>query len=95
MNKREPCLMTKHHPDRSRPRIVPRFLWESLWLAMWSWAIVGPLCVTWAVVSRFVDLPDLLSFPKGEALWPFSNLGGLGITFVWLRLRGYIKSGGE
>ncbi len=95
MNKREPCLLTKDHPDRSTPPIVPRLLWEMLWATMSFWAIVGPLWVMWAVVSRFVDVPDLFSFPIEEALWPFGFLGVIGVSFVWLWLRGYIKFAGE
>jgi hypothetical protein len=91
MNKLDPCLMTKERPHRSARLIATRFLWEALWLGMWSWAIVGPLFVMWWAVSQFVDLPDLLSFPKGEALWLFNANGVLGIIFVLLWLRGYIR----
>ncbi len=95
MNQREPCLVTMDHPDRKRLKIVPRFLWEMLWATMSFWAIVGPLWVMWAVVSRFVHVPDLFSFSIAEALWPFGFLGVTGVCFVWLWLRGYIRFTGE
>jgi hypothetical protein len=53
------------------------------------------LCVVWAIVSRFFDFPDLFSFPRRESLALSIGLGGIGVTFVWLRLRGSIKFAGE
>jgi hypothetical protein len=45
MNEQEGCPMTKDHPRRSVPPIVPRLLWEMLWATMWFWAIVGLFCL--------------------------------------------------
>jgi hypothetical protein len=61
---------------------------------MCFWAIVGPFCLLVRVVSLYVDLPDWLSFPRWE-LSPFIVFGVVGVIFVWLRLRGYIKFGGQ
>jgi hypothetical protein len=79
------------------PPIGPSLLWVFLCLVMWFWAIAGPLCVMLAVASYIVDLRGALEFPGGEveALSVGSVLGAVGITFVWLRMRGYIKFGGE
>jgi hypothetical protein len=97
MNEQKACLMTKGHPERRMPPIGPSLLWVFLCLALWFWAIAGPLCVMLAVTSYFVDLRDVIEFPGGgvEALSVGSVLGAVGISFVWLRMRGYIKFCGE
>ena len=97
MNEQRACLMTEGHAERRVPPIVPSLLWALLCLAMWFWAIAGPMCVLLAVASYFVDLRDVLEFPgrEAEALSVGSVLGAVGISFVWLRVRGYIKFCGE
>ena len=85
----------KDHPERNMPPVVSSLLWVLVWLTMWLWAIAGPMCVMMWVIAQLVDLPDWLSFPNGEALVPSAFLGLIGVSFVWLRLRGYIKFAGE
>jgi hypothetical protein len=78
------------------PPIFASLLWSALRLSMWCWAILGPLLVVLGVIARFVDFPDSLFSPsKGDPLGLFGILGGIGVSFVWLRLRGYIKFNGE
>ena len=87
----------KDDSDRSMPPIVPSLVWKWLWGSMCMWAIVGPLVVVLWVASQFVDLPDWLSLfaASRETLFTLIFLGGIGVSFVWLRLRGYIKFSGE
>jgi hypothetical protein len=91
------CLLTKDHPERRMPPLLPSLLWVLLCLVMWFWAIAGPVCVLLAVASHFVDLRDVLEFPgrEAEALSVGGVLGAVGISFVWLRVRGYVKFCGE
>jgi hypothetical protein len=93
MNGPKPGLMTKGHPERRMPPMGPSLLWAFLCLVMWFWAIAGPLCVLLAVASSFVDLSDVIEFPgrEAEALSVGIVLGAVGISFVWLRMRGYVK----
>ncbi len=78
------------------PPIFALLLWSAFRLNMWCWVILGPLLVVLGVIARFVDLPDSLFSPsKGDPLGLFGILGGFGVSFVWLRLRGYIKFKGE
>lgn len=95
MNEQKACLKTKDHSERSMPPIVPSLLWVFLWLAMWFWAIVGPFCVVLGVLSYFVDLGDVLAMPGRDALLAGGVLGSVGISFVWLRMQGYIRFSGE
>jgi len=97
MNEPKTCHMTQDQPDRRLLPVVPSLLWAFLCLVMWFWAIAGPLCVMLAVTSYFVDLRDVIEFPgrRAEALSMGSVLGAVGISFIWLRMRGYIKFGGE
>jgi hypothetical protein len=87
--------MTKDTTQRSMPPIVPSLLWALLCLVMWFWAIVGPLLVVGGAASYFVDLRDVLDIPGREALSLGGVLGAVGISFVWLRMRGYIKFCGD
>jgi hypothetical protein len=96
MNEPKTCLMTKDTTERRTPPIVPSLLWVLLCLVMWLWAISGPLLIVGGVASYFVDLRDVLDIPPGrEALLFGGVLGGVGVSFVWLRMRGYIKFCGE
>jgi hypothetical protein len=97
MNEPKTCLMTKDQTERRMPPVVPSLLWVLLCLVMWFWAIAGPLCVLLAVASHYVDLRDVIEFPgrEVEALSVGGVLGAVGISFVWLRVRGYIKFCGE
>jgi hypothetical protein len=86
-----------------KPSMVRLILWTFLWLVMWGWAIIGPLFVVMACVSFFVDLSpyvDMTLFngapvrtPQQKAI--FLTVGALmgvvGIGFVWLYHRGYLK----
>jgi hypothetical protein len=95
MYEQKACVTTKEHSERSMPPIVPSLLWVFLWLAMWCWAIAGPLCVVLGILSYFVDLGDVLAMPGRDALSVGGVLGGVGLSFVWLRMRGYLKFCGE
>jgi hypothetical protein len=97
MNEPETYLLTKGRPERRMPPVGPSLLWVFLCLVMWFWAIAGPLCVPLAVASNFVDLRDVIEFPgrEVEALSVGGVLGAVGISFVWLRVRGYLKFCGE
>jgi hypothetical protein len=83
--------------------MVKLVLWTLLWLAMWFFAIVGPLFVVLAAVSFFVDISPVVSlnFFGGEPVRTTEQkavflavgavLGFVGIGFLWLYRRGYLK----
>jgi hypothetical protein len=87
--------MIKDYSQHGMPPVLPSLLWALLCLAMWFWAIIGPLCVVLGVAAYFVDLSGVLSIPRPQALTLGSVLGFVGITFVWLRRQGYIRFGEE
>jgi hypothetical protein len=62
---------------------------------MWFWAIAGPLVFVLGVLSYFVDVGEVLAIRGRDAVSVGGVLGGVGISFVWLRMRGYIKFCGE
>jgi hypothetical protein len=95
MNEQKFGLMTKDPLQRSLPPLVPSLLWVFLSLVMWFWAIIGPLYVVLGILSYLVDLRDVFPFPGRQALSLGGFLGAVGISSVWLRMRGYIKFGGE
>jgi hypothetical protein len=85
------------------PSMVKVLLWTLLWLVMWFWAIVGSLCVVLAIVSFFVDLSPFVSlnlFSGEEArttqqkvtfLVANAVIACIGVGFLWLYRRGYLK----
>jgi hypothetical protein len=85
------------------PSLVKLLLWSLLWLVMWFFAIVGPLFVVLAAVSFYVDLSPVVSMTlfggepvrtpqqKAEFLAVGALLGFVGLGFLWLRRRGYLK----
>jgi hypothetical protein len=87
--------MTKDQSERGMLPVVASLLWALFSLVMWFWAIVGPLFVVAGAVSYYVDLRGFLSIPGWEALSLGSVLGAVGIAFVWLRMRRYIRFLGE
>jgi hypothetical protein len=87
--------MTKDPSERGMPPIVPSLVWALLCLVMWFWAIVGPLFVVAGAVSYYFDLGEILAIPGWQALSVGGVLGAVGIGFVWLRMRGYIRFQGE
>jgi hypothetical protein len=95
MNEPQTCLTTKDAAERRVPPIVPALLWHYLRLTMWCWAIGGTLFFVGAVASYFVDLKDLFLIPGRDTLLFGGVLGSVGVSFVWLRMRGYIKFCGE
>jgi hypothetical protein len=93
-------------PRRERPAIL-LLLWAILCLIMWFWAIAGPLFVVLGALSFFIDLNAIgisLSGPDDEPIRTTTQkivftatsalIGTVGITFLWLRKRGYLKYGG-
>jgi hypothetical protein len=92
---KEPTLMMPDHRDRRVPGVFPTMLWHFVRSVMWFWAIVGPLCVVLAVISYFVEVRDPLFLLFGGTVAWGGALGGVGVSFVWLQMRGYIRFVGE
>lgn len=87
--------MAKDQSERDMPPVVASLLWALFCLVMWFWATVGPLYVVAGALSYYVDVRDYLSIPGWEAISVGGVLGAVGITFVWLRTRRYIRFAGE
>jgi hypothetical protein len=99
--------MDNHPRQRREPSVVVSLLWALLWLALWFWAIIGPLFVLLGALSFFVDL-DTLGIQLSLGAGPIQTtgqkntfiamgavMGIVGIGFLWLRKRGYLKYGAE
>jgi len=95
--------------NRQRPREPSLlWLWVLVIfnLVMWFWAVVGPLFVVFGALSFVIDLPEIgisLTGTDGEPVrTPWQKLtfmamgtlfGVVGIGFLWLRRRGWLKDG--
>ena len=85
------------------PSMVKLILFTLLWLVMWFWAIIGPLFAVLAAVSFFVDLSPVVTLtcfagepvrtPQQKTVFLAVNafIGLIGISFLWLYRRGYLK----
>ncbi len=88
--------MAKDQPERRVPPVVAFLLWGVVRSAMGLCAIIiGPLLIVAGAASYFVDMSSFLTIPGPEALRSGIALGTVGIAFVWLRMRGYIRFMGE
>jgi len=70
-------------------------IWVLFCFFMWAWAIMGPLILlAWVLsfVLGFAGFIDLGPNPE-ETVRMAAGFGALGIAFVWLRCRGYLKFG--
>lgn len=86
-----------------RPSPVKLLLWTLLWVVMCFWAIIGPLFVVLAAVSFFVDISSIADMtlfggepvrtPRQKAVFLAVGalIGSVGIGFLWLYRRGYVK----
>jgi hypothetical protein len=78
-------------------------LWTLLWLLMCLWGIIGSVFVVLAVVSFFVDVSPVAKMslfngepvrtPQQKAVFLAIGLAlaVVGLGFVWLNRRGYVK----
>jgi hypothetical protein len=87
--------MAKDQPERRVPPVAAFLLWGVLRTAMWFCAIAGPLLTAAGAASYFVDMSSVLTIPGPEALRSGIAVGAVGIAFVWLRMRRYIRFTGE
>jgi hypothetical protein len=96
----------KSRQQPGEPSVILLFLWALVCLAMWFWAIVGPLFVVLGALSFFLDLGafgiDISGFggepvrTTGQKL-TFMAVGAIGaivgIAFLWLRRCGWLRYG--
>jgi hypothetical protein len=71
-------------------------VWVLFCFVMWFWAIVGPLFLVIGPLSFYVDWVEFPGKTPEEKLGNMglgASLGAVGIAFVWLRCRGYLKFG--
>jgi hypothetical protein len=87
--------MANDQPERGGPPVVAWVLWGVVRTVMWGWAITCPLLIVAGAASYFVDMSSFLPIPGPEALRFGIPLGTVGLAFVWLRLRGFIRFTGE
>jgi hypothetical protein len=88
-------LMPEGDTERRSPSLGSWVLWGFLWQTMWLWAIFGPLYLVLAIILYFVDQPDWHYFTSGHALALSGFIAVVGVSFTWLRMKGYIKFCGE
>jgi hypothetical protein len=65
---------------------------------MWFWAIFGPLAILIGALSFVTDLVNFEGATPNEKLANMgfaAPLGAVGLAFVWLRWRGYLKFAGR
>jgi hypothetical protein len=84
--------MATNPAPRRQPSIGSMIVWVLFCFVMWAWAIMGPLILMAWGLSFFVDVVDLGANPN-ETVRMAAGFGTLGIAFVWLRCRGYLKFG--
>jgi hypothetical protein len=82
-----------------RPSMGSMIVWVLFCCAMWFWAISGPLIVL-AGVLEFLNVPFIAiegptTEDKVRLMGMGAVLGAVGLGFVWLRLRGYLKFGDQ
>lgn len=85
---------------RRTPSIGSMIVWVFLCFAMWAWAIIGPFTLVFGTLSylevpffQSMSLPGDTAGEKLNYLGMTTILGAVGISFVWLRCRGYLKFG--
>jgi hypothetical protein len=92
--------MESRQSQRGEPPMIVMALWVLLCLGMWFWAIIGPLNVVLGALSFFFDLSNVIDIfgtpvqttgQKAVYLSVSAALAILGVGFVWLRRRGYLK----
>jgi hypothetical protein len=80
---------------KRQPSLATMIVWVLFCFIMSGWAIIGPLILLMRVLSFFVDWADIGANPEEihRNLSLGAGLGAVGIGFVWLRCRGYLKFG--
>jgi len=84
-------MATDSGPKR-QPSLASMILWVLFCFVMWAGAIMGPIILLCWVLSDFVGGIDLGPNPDQTAHLG-GGLGAIGLAFVWLRCRGYLKFG--
>lgn len=74
-------------------------VWVLFFFVMWAWAIAGLLTVIFGTISFCVDtdwinvLPGSTQQEKLAYMGQAAFVAAVGLAFVWLRCRGYLKFG--
>jgi hypothetical protein len=91
---------TSESENRDEASALAQMLWWMHCLNMWGFATLGPVFLVLGVFSFFVDLGDSLWLggepvrtdrQKGAWIVCSSAFGALGLVFVWLRRKGYLR----
>jgi hypothetical protein len=89
-------MATDPGPKR-QPSMATMILWVLFCFVMWYWAIVGPLFLVIGIMSLygvdFIDFPGQTITEKLSYMEFGAVLSTVGLAFVWLRCRGYLKFG--
>ena len=71
-------------------------VWVLFCFVMWAWAIMGPLFLLFGTLSLAnLDFVDM-GATRDEIIRNMQfggGIGAVGLAFVWLRCRGYLKFG--
>jgi hypothetical protein len=88
--------MESDQKPKRQPSMASMIVWVLFCFGMWAWAIIGPLGLLLGTLS--LAGVDFISAgaTRDETvriMGTFAGVGAVGLAFVWLRCRGYLKFG--
>jgi hypothetical protein len=89
-------IMESCKAKRRQPSMAEMLVWTLLCFIMWCWVIFGSLWLALGVLSFVSDRSDVIAIgakpmSMTEQKVLCAAMTAVGIAFVWLRRRGYLK----